>query len=226
MIGGLGRPILTQADLQTHMSALAQRDVVYWPLFDSINWASAGQTLLQFFTQPVGQGTTTAPGASGAKSIADTNMTAAGQLTKGNDFFMTGHEFLLLPGELPEQTLGAGATVNGFANDVWVAGKSGVYTLQVGSNRVFIQDGPLMNFPPSTRLFVAAAAGGSSTAGTQSVLSTEYATWVGEPYDITPIYIEATQGFQGSIQWPAAVTLQATARVFARKRGYLIRNAQ
>lgn len=229
MMGGLGRPILTQQDLQNHINALSgTQDVVYWPLFDSAAWAAAGQTLLSFFTSPIGQGVTTAPNGAGSKTLADTNMYAAGQLTKGNEFFMTGQEFLFFPGVNPEV---AGATsaptvVNGFVNDTYLAGKSGVVTLQVGSNRVYIQDGPLVNFPPSVRLFVASAVGGGATGGTQSIINTEYASWVGEPYDITPIYIEATQGFQENIQWPGAITLSATARIFSRMRGYLIRNAQ
>lgn len=226
MFGGLGRPILTQADLQNHINALSgTQDVVYWPLFDSANWAAAGQTLLSFFTSPVGQGTTTAPNATGSKTLADTNMYAAGQLTKGNEFFMTGQEFLLFPGVNPEQ-VGTAGIINGFVNDTYLAGKSGVVTLQVGSNRVYIQDGPLVNFPPSVRLFVAAAVGGTDTAATNGIADIAYASWVGDPYDITPIYIEATQGFQENIQWPGAITLSATARIFSRMRGYLIRNAQ
>ncbi len=179
-----------------------------------------------FFTSPLGQGTTTAPGATGSKTLADTNMQSAGQLTKGNEFFMIGQELMLFPGEAPEVNLGAGATVNGFVNDTYVIGKSGVLTLQIGSNRNYIQDGPLLIFPPAARLAVASGIGGTSTAGTQSVLSTNYAVWTGEPYAITPVYIEATQGFQETILWPALVTAQATARLFSRLRGYLIRNAQ
>ncbi len=223
---GLGRPILTQSDLDAHRTALATQDIIYAPIYDSAAYASAGQTQIVFFTQPLGQGTTSAPGATGTKTLADTNMTAAGQLTKGNEFFMIGQELMLFPGELPEQNLGAGATVNGFVNDTYVIGKSGVLTLQIGSNRNYIQDGPLMIFPPAARLAVASGVGGTSTAGTQSVLNMEYAQWTGEPYAITPVYIEATQGFQETLQWPVAVTAQVTARLFSRFRGYLIRNAQ
>lgn len=223
---GLGRPILTADDLQAHRAALGNtQDVVYWPLFDSASYAAAGQTQISFFTSPIGQGTTTAPGATGSKSLADTNMYSAGQLTKGNEFYMTGQEFLFFPGDAPEQAL-AVDVLNFFVNDTYNVGKSGVVTLQVGSNRQYIQDGPLQNFPPSTRLFVGAAIGGTVTAGAGSLLTVEYAAWVGEPYDITPIYIEATQGFQEYVQWPAVVTVSVTARLFSRLRGYLIRNAQ
>lgn len=223
---GLGRPILTQGDLDQHRTALATQDIIYAPIYDSASYATAGQNQMVFFTSPLGQGTTTAPGATGTKTLADTNMTAAGQLTKGNEFFMIGQEIMPFPGELPEQNLGAGASVNGFINDAYVIGKSGVLTLQIGSNRNYIQDGPLLIFPPAARLAIASGIGGTSTAGTQSVLSANYAQWTGEPYAITPVYIEATQGFQETVLWPALVTIQATARVFSRLRGYLIRNAQ
>src|SRR5215469_4998782 len=138
---GLGRPILTQADLNAHITALAAQDIIYAPLFDAASYASAGQTQIVLFTSPIGQGTTTAPGASGTKTLADTNMTAAGQLTKGNEFFMTGQELMLFPGESPEQAglAQAPSVTNGFLNDTYAVGKSGVLTLQIGSQRQYIQ---------------------------------------------------------------------------------------
>src|ERR1700745_1789670 len=99
---GLGRPILTQQDLDAHRTALAQQDIIYAPLYDSASYATEGQNQIVLFTSPLGQGTTTAPSASGSKTLADTNMTAAGQLTKGNEFFMIGQELLFLPGQTPE----------------------------------------------------------------------------------------------------------------------------
>lgn len=221
---GLGRPILTADDLSAHRAALGNtQDVVYWPLFDSSAYAAAGQTQISLFVSPIGQGTTSAPGATGVKTLADTNMYSAGQLTKGNEFFMTGQEFLFFPGDAPEQAIAIGVN-NFFLNDTYNVGKSGVVTLQVGSNRQYIQDGPLQNFPPSTRLFVSGDMQGTSLTTVGS--SVVYGAWVGEPYDITPIYIEATQGFQEYVTWPAAVTVSVTARLFSRLRGYLIRNAQ
>lgn len=222
---GLGRPILTQSDLDQHRTALATQDIIYAPLYDSALYGTAGQNQIVLFTSPSGQGTTTAPSATGSKTLADTNMTAAGQLTKGNEFFMIGQELMLFPGQAPEAAAGITAA-NGFINDTYTIGKSGFLTLQIGSNRNYIQDGPLMIFPPAVRLAVAGAIGGTATASLTSILNTEYASWTGEPYAITPVYIEATQGFQEVIQWPAAVTINATARLFSRLRGYLIRNAQ
>jgi hypothetical protein len=222
---GLGRPILTQQDLDQHRTALATQDIIYAPIYDSASYGTAGQNQIVLFTSPLGQGTTTAPSATGSKTLADTNMTAAGQLTKGNEFFMIGQELMLFPGQSPEAA-GSTTAINGFVNDTYTIGKSGVLTLQIGSNRNYIQDGPLMIFPPAARLAVAGALGGNSTASLTSILNMEYASWVGEPYAITPVYIEATQGFQESLQWPANVTINSTARIFSRLRGYLIRNAQ
>jgi len=222
---GLGRPILTQSDLDQHRTALATQDIIYAPLFDSALYGTAGQNQIVLFTSPVGQGVTSAPSATGSKTLADTNMTAAGQLTKGNEFFMIGQELMLFPGQSPEVASLTGA-INGFVNDTYTVGKSGFLTLQIGSNRNYIQDGPLMIFPPAVRLAVAGAAGAPTTATITSVLNMEYASWTGEPYAITPVYIEATQGFQEVLQWPGAVPINSTARLFSRLRGYLIRNAQ
>lgn len=224
---GLGRPILTKDELNSHRAVIGNKqDVIYAPLFDSVNYAAAGQLNLSFFTVPIGQGTTTAPGATGTKTLADTNMNQAGVLAKGNEFYMTGQEFMLYPGLDPGRGVIAFALIGDYVNDVLDVGKSGVLTLQVGSNRQFIQDGPLMLFPPMARLAVASAIGLTNTAATNSASEVTYAVWAGEPYAITPIYIEATQGFQETVQWPALVTISATARLFSRLRGYLIRDAQ
>lgn len=224
---GLGRPILTKQDLDSHRAAVGNlQDVIYAPLFDSVSYPAAGSLQLTFFTSPIGQGTTTAPGAAGTKTLSDTNLYSAGQLTKGNEFFMTGQEFMLFPGLDVGRGVIAYANVGDYVNDVMDVGKSGVVTLQVGSNRQYIQDGPLMLFPPNARLGGWGALALTNTAATNSCSEIDYAVWAGEAYTITPIYIEANQGFQEYILWPALVTISATARLFSRLRGYLIRNAQ
>lgn len=223
---GLGRPILTAADLAAHQNNLGNvQDVVWAPLYDANSWGTAGQLQISYFSSPVGQGTTSAPGATGVKTISDTNMQAAGVLPKGNDFFLTGLEFVFFPGSNPEQDLTA-AGINGQVNDTYLAMKSGLVTFTVGSLRIYVQDGPLVLFPPSAGLYVAAAIGGNDTAATNALLTVAYARAAGAPYELTPIYIEATQGFQETVTWPAVVALATTARMFSRMNGYLIRNAQ
>jgi hypothetical protein len=220
-----GRPILTTTQLQNHLTQVgAISDVIWAPLYDSNSYPSAGTLQLNFFALPIGQGTTSAPGATGTKTLADTNMTAAGQLTMGNDFYMTGQEVLFFPGENPGTQ---GTTAGFFLNDTWVFSKSGVLTLAIGSNRNYIQDGPLGQFPPITRLAVASAIAGSGAA-TTTINESTYAVLAGTPYSITPVYITATLGFQETMTWPALVATISpnAARVFSRLDGYLIRNAQ
>lgn len=219
-----GRPILTSAALQNHVTQLATQDIIWSPLYDSVSYVTAGQVQLTFFTTPQGQGTTTAPSATGTKTLADTNMTAAGQLTKGNAFYMTGQELVFYPGENPESA--AATTINDFINDTWVFSKAGYLTLTIGSNRTYLQDGPAAMFPPVTRLAVAAALTG--WAVTNSLVEIGYGVLAGECYTIVPVYIEATLGFQETLSYPAAVALVSAnnARVFSRMRGYLNRNAQ
>jgi hypothetical protein len=221
----LGRPILSNSQLANHVTQLATQDIIWSPLYDSNSYiGTSGQTSLSFFTIPQGQGTTSAPGATGGKTIQDTNMTAAGQLTKGNAFYMTGQEILFYPGVNPETA--PGTQINNFINDNYVLSKNGVLLLTIGSNRQYIQDGPIGMFPPATRLAVASALSG--WAVTNSLVETGYAVMSGEVYTIVPLYIEATLGFQETLTWSAAQALPSAtnARLFARLRGYLNRNAQ
>lgn len=225
-----GRPILTTAQLQNHLTQVgAISDVIWAPLYDANTYVgTTGHLQLNFFALPLGQGTTSAPAASGTKTLADTNMNAAGQLTMGNDFYMTGQEIVFYPGENPGVTESF-TGIGGFINDTYAFSKSGVLTLQIGSNRQYIQDGPMAMFPPITRLAVATAlAGGEPGTGTQNLSEVTYAAMSGQPYSITPVYITATLGFQEILTWPAAVVLPSglNARIFSRLDGYLIRNAQ
>lgn len=224
-----GRQILTQAQLQQHVTQLSTQDIIWAPLYDANNYVgTTGHLQLTFFLSPIGTGTTSAPGASGPKTIADTNMTAQGQLTQGNDFFMVGQEVILYPGENPG-LIEAQASIGSFINDTYAFSKAGTLTLAIGSNRNYIQDGPMAMFPPLTRLSVASAlAGGEPGTGTLNLAEVTYAAMGGSPYNITPVYITATLGFNETFSWPALVPLPSgnNARVFSRLDGWLIRNAQ
>ena len=224
----LGRPVLSQAQLAQFVTQLSTQDIIWNPLYDSQNYiGTLGQLSLNFFSTQQGQGTTTAPGATGTKTIADTNMQAGGQLTAGNAFYMTGQELLFYPGANPE--LAIAATTGNFVNDTYVFSKNGTLTLTIGSNRIYLQDGPLGMFPPATRLAVAFALGTYATTATSTNIATSsYGVLSGEVYTIVPLYLTANWGFQEIASWPAVPALPsaANARVFARLRGYLNRNAQ
>lgn len=221
----LGRPVLTQSQLNLFVPQLTAQDIIWAPLYDSANYiGTTGQLSLNFFSTPSGQGTTTVPGASGTKTIGDTNLQSAAQLTAGNAFYMTGQEIQFFPGENPE-VLQALTLVGNFVNDTYVFSKNGTLTLTVGSNRIYLQDGPLGLFPPATRLAVATAV--ATTNATNSLIA-DYAVMSGEVYTIIPIYLTANLQFNETMNWQAQQALPSTnnARIFARMRGYLNRNAQ
>lgn len=235
-----GLPVLTQAYLQAHVVGTAGSDVIWGPLYDSVAYPSAGGAQFNFFNQPIGQGTSSAPGAGAVtKTIYDTNMVTGNMLTMGNEFYAIGSEthilpgvqntvgtpYALLPGEGDEAPTAGGSTVGQFVNDLWAIGNAGVKVLTVGTDRKYINDGPLMQFPPAKFLQVAAALaviGPTTTAFLQEI---DYAAWGGEPYMLVPIYLQSTQNFTVVIGFAAAIPTpsQVTGRLIERIRGYLIR---
>lgn len=224
------RPILTREQIQQHQSYLADMDVIWDPLYDFNSYvATTGHTQLSFFSAPQGQGTTSAPGASGTKTLADTNMDTANQLGKGNNFYVTGIEVPFYPGVDPGRAAVAAADVGEFVDDVYNVSKSGVLTLAVGSGRIYAQQSPLGLFPPSARLAVQSAiTTAEANTATSAFAEVNYAVFSGEVYTIVPLLLDANQTFTLNMTWPAAVTLNSgsNARIGCRLRGYRIRNAQ
>lgn len=225
-MAGLNR--ISARDLAQHrVSIPGKQDEIYSPLYDYQSYAAAGQLQLNFFALPIGQGTTSAPGATGAKTEADTNLTNAGLLPKGNRFYCTGLEVLLFPGNNP----GAGAAADSIAgrnwNDVYAVAKSGWLRFRI-QNRDYVLDSPLINFPPVTRLAGAAAVATNLTAGASTFGEIDYAVFAGMPYSIVPVFIESNQSFSVQVNWPALVALPSTTagRIGVRLRGRLIRDAQ
>jgi len=202
-------------------------DAIYAPLYDYQTYLAAGQLQLNFFSLPIGQGTTSAPGATGTKTEADTNMQNAGLLPQGNRFFLTGLEVLFYPGN----PIGAGALADAQAGRNWTdmynVMKSGWLRLRI-QNRDYILDGPLQVFPPIQRLEGVGSVTSTLTAGASTLAQIDYPTVAGIPYNIVPIYIQSNQFFGVQMNWPALVPLPSTVagRIGVRLRGQLIRDAQ
>jgi len=232
-----GRPVLQASQLAAHSVGTGDTDVVWWPLYDSIAYPSAGQGQFAFYSNPIGQGTSSTPGAGAVpKTIYDTNLQIGNQLTSGNEFFMIGSESNLSPGvsnaALPLTVLpgrsNVPTTVGIFANDIWSVGQGGIKTFTVGTDRKYFQDGPLAIFPPSQRLAgFSALANESSTTGAGAGMEVTYATWSGELYTMIPVYIQANQNFTMNVSFAVIIPTPSLqiARLVDRMRGYLIRQA-
>jgi hypothetical protein len=233
-----GRPILTQTDLQNHQVGTGGQDIIWAPLQDHNAWPSAGVGSggLLFFSTQKGQGTSSAPGAGPvAKTIFDTNMVLGGQLGMGNDFYTIGVEMPVYPGVTNSTTLpfglypgiGSQASANTgfFVNDLWNILMQGYVVFAVGTDRNFVQDGPLVNFPPTVGLDIAAALSVIGPVTTSLGNAIVYGRGAGEPYTIVPVYLKATQQFTFALTVAATIALPSgiAARIGARLRGYLIR---
>lgn len=235
-----GRPILSQQDLINHQVGTSGTDVIWSPLYDWQAYPSGGVGSggLSFFQAQIGQGTTSAPGGgTGPKTIFDTNMTLPGQLGLGNEFYVIGSETEFQPGVSSSTTtpfalypaIGGQAPANTgfFLNDLWNVGNQGYKRFAVGTDRNYIQDGPLMNFPPTVGLdgFAALSEIGPSSTSTGIGNAVVYGRWAGEPYTIAPVYIQSTQPFTMSYTFAAQIALPSSlpGRIGERMRGYLIR---
>jgi len=201
-----------------------QAEVIWQPLYDYQSYPAAGQTELNFFQVPVGQGATSSPGATGTKTIADTNMKSAGQLPQPTQFLLTGIEILFYPGQ-DVNASGAIGTSGLNWDDVYTVGKSGALRLFIGS-KDYLVDSPIMMFPPEKRLAGAAAMADATTAAGALHSQIDYATFAGRPYAITPVNLIANQNFNVSLEWPTAVALNEDARIGVRLNGWLYRLSQ
>jgi hypothetical protein len=240
-----GLPILTPGYLQAHRVGIpGQKDVIWNPIYDSNIYPSSGVTAqsLAFFTQQQGAGTSYSPGSymyGSGKTNFDTNIQAPNAFTLGQEFYCIGSETDLFPGLTTTATTsssfsyypGTSVTTTAaiqFLNDIWILASIGFKSLRIGTDRYYIQDGPLMKFPPKSRLYLSAAL--ALATGSTSVVVGQgavYAERAGSPYIIVPIYFQTNQLFTLTLSFAGAIALYSSAACLIRERlnGYLVRQA-
>jgi hypothetical protein len=193
-----------------------QSEVVRNRFYDSALYPTAGVGQIQFFSQPIGQGVTSAQGAvvGSAKTRFDTNMDLAGTLPSGKGYLIESIEVLFLPGSVSTANTytlaalslfnaAAAAAVYGPVNDVNSFYQSGLLELNIlGKN--YLSETPLLAFPPKAHLdVVAGIASNSATVGTIGVA---FAKAAGRPYQLDPgITLESGVNFDVTVKWPAPV---------------------
>lgn len=183
-------------------------------LYDFQTYAQAGQTQLQFFQVPRGQS---------SKTLADTNMTVAGMLPAPQSFLIQRIEIYFFPLNTVSAT---GAIVAANWNDSYAVAKSGWLELFIGS-KPYLDEAPLLKFPPSTGLTGNGAVSDTTTAAASRVTVIDYASFGGEPYEMNPpILLVPNQNFTVTLNWPSAVAVTVAARIGINMRGILYRNSQ
>ena len=224
---------------QFRVSQPGQSEIVRQPLYDFQLYPTAGQAQLSFFQNPVGQGITSAVGApvGTAKSFADTNMRASGQLSAGMQVIMESIEVIFEPGSSaaastfvnanPAQFAAANAaTVLAALSDVNTFRVSGWLELFILS-KVYLWNAPMGAFPPMTRLEIDAAIATTSATAGEVTAATAHAA--GRPFFVDPqITLDSNTNFSVSLNWPGLVPTPSgfNARVGVVLDGVVYRTAQ
>lgn len=216
-----------------------QSEVIRQRLYDYQLYATAGTTQLSFFAQAIGQGVTSALGATvgAVKSLWDTNLQVASTLPSGQAYMIESIEVLFLPGSVSTANTYtpanlslfaavAAATVAGPINDVNTFYQSGMLELNI-LNKNYVRETPLMAFPPKAHLALDAAS--ASNSATTAEIAQVLAKAGGRPYYLDPpITLQPAVNFEVLLRWPAAVVTPSgfNARVGVILDGYLMRASQ
>lgn len=190
-----------------------KRDVVTDPLYDYVVYPAAGSTEIIFFQNPKGQG---------GKTIQDTNMLNAGQLTTPQAFLVEALSVDFFPAKEAGESNVATAATNW--NDQ-KAFREGDISLDFRiSNKSYVQQAPMQKFPSSAGLAGGAALSGQITAATVELI--DYATCRGNMFQIVPVLIESNVSFSVTIQSKALVPVTADTKIGVNLHGLYYRAVQ
>jgi cell wall-associated NlpC family hydrolase len=194
-----------------------QSEVVRQSLYDFLLYPTAGQVQLSFFSNPIGQGITTAAGATAgtAKTRWDTNLQLANTLPSGKALLVQSIEVFFFPGSVSTAntytiwnanifTATAAAAVTAAAQDVNVFYCGGGLELNV-LDKQYVFETPLSQFPPQTS--VGADGSIASNSATTAEVGFLFPRALGRPYVfLMPFTLLPAQNFSVNLVWPAAVS--------------------
>jgi hypothetical protein len=216
-----------------------QSEIVRQRFYDYQLYATAGNSQFTFFSQPIGQGVTTAIGATAgtAKTLWDTNLELPNTLPSGKAFMIESIEVLFFPGSVSTTntyTLASPVLFNATASaavqaqiaDVNSFYQSGMLELNILSKN-YLRETPLLAFPPKANFNLdASAATNSSVTALTGAVNMRAA---GRPYYIEPtIALQPAVNFEVLLRFPAAVATPSgfNARVGIILDGYFMRASQ
>jgi len=194
-----------------------QIEVVRQSLYSFETYVMAGQSTLTFFANPVG---------SGGRTLADTNMTLAGQIPSGQRYALQTMEVYFIPGVFPSAA-NAAPGIDNHVNDIWEVYTSDAWLeLKIGS-KPYLQEAPLVRMPPSTRLIGFAGLSDSTTAAAAQFQRTSHIAASGAVYRIEPVLLlEPNQNFSVTVNWPALVPISVSGTLGVVMGGVQARNSQ
>lgn len=223
---------------QGRVTNASQSEVIRQRLYDSLLYATAGQAQFTFFSQPVGQGVTSAQGATVGtpKTLWDTNLELPNTLPSGKAYMVESIEVLFLPGSVSTANTYTPANLSLFAaaaaasvaaqlNDVNTFYQSGILELNILSKN-YLREHTLA-FPPKAMLDVSAAL--ANTSATTGEIAAVLGKAAGRPYYIQPVVtLQPAVNFEVLLRYPAAVATPSgfNARVSVYLDGYMMRASQ
>jgi hypothetical protein len=217
----------------------SQSEIVRQRFYDYLLYPTAGTTQLSFFSQAVGQGVTSAVGATAgaAKTLWDTNLSISNTLPSGQAFMIESIEVVFVPGSVStantftlikpyEFNATAAATLGGQLADVNSFYQSGLLELNILSKN-YLRETPMIVFPPKTSLNIDTAVSSNSATTAANIVQNGRAA--GRPYYISPeIALQPAVNFEVVVKYPAAVATPSgfNARVGVILDGYFMRASQ
>jgi hypothetical protein len=215
-------------------------EVIRQSLYDTVIYALAGSANIAFFQLPLGQGLSASPGnANAVKALADTNMQMAGALPAPQGFWIQSIEVDIQPGSVTTantytvQTTASSAAAPAAAtgivqilavNEVHSLYAAGSLVLTIGQ-KPYLQEAPLLRFPPKCRFELDAAVGGNSA--TTANFGAMVLKAGGRPYILEPgLALMTSQNFSVNILFPVVVALTNNAAVRVILDGWLFRGVQ
>lgn len=197
----MGKPVPNLQELQAFgVNRQGQYEVVRQTLYDRQTYPTAGLTQLLFFQNPKG---------TGGRTAANTNIEVAGSLPQPKWFLVEAIEIHFYPGVNPGTSVTTAAETE-FTNDVYsVLTGLGFLNFFIGS-KTYVEEAPLIRFPPKTRLNVNAAHALQTkqavAADAELQVSTDYAAACGRPYFVDPeVLLIPNQNFNVSVNFPTAI---------------------
>lgn len=206
-------------------------------LYDYQLYPLAGVSQLSFFQAPIGQGKTTASGATAGqpKTKWDTNMQLGGQLPSGMAYLIETIEVYVEPGSVTTAdtytaappgffAATAAATVLAAVNDQAILLRSGLLELNI-LQKNYLTETPLSVFPSKAQVMVDGAIASNSATTAEVGFARCYSD--GRPYILEPqISIQPAVNFEVVLKWPAAVTITNNARIGVILDGIMYRASQ
>lgn len=230
----------TAADFQSRrVTNPDQSEVIRQRFYDWQLYPLAGSAQLSFFSQPIGQGVTTAQGAAvgSGKTQWDTNLELPNTLPSGKAFMVESIEVVFVPGSsaaantfIPQlianfDAVAADAAVAYF-NDINLFYQSGMLEFNVLSKN-YLRETPLICFPP--KAFLDGGVAVASNAAATGITSIGAMGARGRPYYVEPtIALQPAVNFEILLRWPGVVATPSTfnARVGVILDGYFMRASQ